>query len=122
MRDCEQIKGGTKMNYKKAYNIVKNLREKNKNNKDIYNALGIILNKSGSKDSKTYLKEVLEFDEFSNNILSHQIENIACVIDFTKKTIVLKQGFLKKIKISFESAREYSFIFRGLINEVYKNN
>ena len=122
MRNCEQIKGGTKMNYKKAYNIVKNLREKNKNNKDIYNALGIILNKSGSKDSKTYLKEVLEFDEFSNNILSHQIENIACVIDFTKKTIVLKQGFLKKIKISFESAREYSFIFRGLINEVYKNN
>lgn len=110
------------MNYKKAYSIVKNLREKNKNNKDIYNALGIILNKSGSKDSKAYLKEVLEFDEFSNNILSHQIENIACVIDFTKKTIVLKQGFLKKIKISFESAREYSFIFRGLINEVYKNN
>lgn len=122
MRNCEQIKGETKMNYKKAYNIVKNLREKNKNNKDIYNALGIILNKSSSKDSKTYLKEVLEFDEFSNNILSHQIENIACVIDFTKKTIVLKQGFLKKIKISFESAREYSFIFRGLINEVYKNN
>ena len=110
------------MNYKKAYSIVKNLREKNKNNKDIYNALGVILNKSSSKDSKTYLKEILEFDELSNNILSHQIEDIACVIDFTKKTIVLKQGFLKKIKISFESAREYSFIFRWLIIEVYKNN
>lgn len=110
------------MNYKKAYSIVKNLREKNKNNKDIYNALGIILNKSGSKDSKTYLKEVLGFDEFSKDILSHQIENITCMIDFKKKTIILKQGFLKKIKISFESAREYSFIFRGLINEIYKNN
>ena len=110
------------MNYKKAYSIVKNLREKNKNNKDIYNALGIILNKSGSKDSKTYLKEVLGFDEFSNNILSHQIEDITCIIDLTKKTIVLKQGFFKKIKINFESVREFSFIFRGLINEVYKNN
>lgn len=110
------------MNYKKAYSIVKNLREKNKNNKDIYNALGIILNKSGSKDSKTYLKEVLGFDEFSKDMLSHQIENITCMIDFKKKTIILKQGFLKKIKISFESAREYSFIFRGLINEIYKNN
>lgn len=110
------------MNYKKAYSIVKTLREKNKNNKDIYNALGVILNKSGSKDSKTYLKEVLGFDEFSKDILSHQIEDITCTIDFTKKIIVLKQGFFKKIKISFESAREYSFIFRGLINEVYKNN
>lgn len=110
------------MNYKKAYSIVKNLREKNKNNKDIYNALGIILNKSGSKDSKTYLKEVLGFDEFSKDILSHQIEDITCLIDFKKKSIVLKQGFVKKIKISFESAREYSFIFRGLINEIYKNN
>lgn len=110
------------MNYKKAYIIVKNLREKNKNNKDIYNALGIILYKSGSKDSKTYLKEVLGFDEFSKDILSHQIEDTVCIIDFTKKTIVLKQGFFKKIKISFESVREFSFIFRGLINEVYKNN
>lgn len=110
------------MNYKKAYSIVKNLREKNKNNKDIYNALGIVLNKSGSKDSKTYLKEVLGFDEYSKDILSHQIEDITCIIDFTKKTIVLKQGFFKKIKISFKSAIEYSFIFRGLINEVYKNN
>lgn len=110
------------MNYKKAYSIVKNLREKNKNNKDIYNALGIILNKSGSKDSKTYLKEVLGFDEFSKDILSHQIEDTTCIIDFTKKIIVLKQGFFKKIKISFESVREFSFIFRGLINEVYKNN
>lgn len=110
------------MNYKKAYSIIKNLREKNKNNKDIYNALGIILNKSGSKDSKTYLKEVLGFDEYSKDILSHQIEDIICEINFTKKTIVLKQGFFKKIKISFESVREYSFIFRGLINEVYKNN
>lgn len=110
------------MNYKKAYSIVKNLREKNKNNKDIYNALGIILYKSGSKDSKTYLKEVLGFDEYSKDILSHQIEDITCVIDFTKKTIVLKQEFFKKIKISFESVREFSFIFRGLINEVYKNN
>ena len=110
------------MNYKKAYSIVKNLREKNKSNKDIYNALGVILNKSGSKDSKTYLKEILGFDEFSKDILSHQVEDINCIIDFTKKTIILKQGFLKKIKISFASAREYSFIFRGLINEVYKNN
>lgn len=110
------------MNYKKAYSIVKTLREKNKNNKDIYNALGIVLNKSGSKDSKTYLKEVLGFDEFSNNILSHQIEDTTCEINFTKKTIILKQGFFKKIKISFESVREFSFIFRGLINEVYKNN
>lgn len=110
------------MNYKKAYSIVKNLREKNKNNKDIYNALGIVLNKSGSKDSKTYLKEVLGFDEFSKDILSHQIEDTTCIIDFIKKTIVLKQGFFKKIKISFESVREFSFIFRGLINEVYKNN
>lgn len=75
------------MTSKEAYSIIKNLREKNKNNKDIYNALGIILNKSGSKDSKTYLKEVLEFDEFSNNILSHKIENIACIIDFTKKLL-----------------------------------
>ena len=110
------------MNYKKAYSIVKTLREKNKSNKDIYNALGIILNKSGSKDSKTYLKEVLGFDEFSKDILSHQIEDITCIIDFRKKSITLKQGFFKKIKIRFESAREYSFIFRGLINEVYKNN
>ena len=110
------------MNYKKAYSIVKNLREKNKSNKDIYNALGIVLNKSGSKDSKTYLKEVLGFDEFSKDILSHQIEDTTCIIDFTKKSIILKQGFLKKIKISFESVREFSFIFRGLINEVYKNN
>ena len=110
------------MNYKKAYSIVKTLREKNKNNKDIYNALGVILYKSGSKDSKTYLKEVLGFDEYSKNILSHQIEDITFTIDFTKKTIVLKQGFFKKIKISFESVREFSFIFRGLINEVYKNN
>lgn len=110
------------MNYNKAYSIVKNLREKNKSNKDIYNALGIILNKSGSKDSKTYLKEVLGFDEFSKDILSHQVEDISCIIDFRKKIIVLKQGFFKKIKISFESVREYSFIFRGLINEVYKNN
>ena len=110
------------MNYKKAYSIVKTLREKNKNNKDIYNALGIVLNKSGSKDSKTYLKEVLGFDEFSKDILSHQIEDINCIIDFREKTIVLKQGFFKKIKISFESVREFSFIFRGLINEVYKNN
>ena len=110
------------MNYKKAYSIIKNLREKNKNNKDIYNALGIILNKSCSKDSKTYLKEVLGFDEYSKDILSHQVESVTCIIDFREKTIILKQGFFKKIKISFESAREYSFIFRGLINEVYKNN
>lgn len=110
------------MNYKKAYSIVKNLREKNKNNKDIYNALGIVLNKSGSKDSKTYLKEVLGFDEYSKDILSHQVEDINCIIDFREKNIILKQGFFKKIKISFESVREYSFIFRGLINEVYKNN
>lgn len=110
------------MNYKKAYSIVKNLREKNKSNKDIYNALGIVLNKSGSKDSKTYLKEVLGFDEFSKDILSHQIEDIYCTIDFKKRNIILKQGFFKKIKISFKSAIEYSFIFKGLINEVYKNN
>lgn len=110
------------MNYKKAYSIVKNLREKNKNNKDIYNALGIVLNKSGSKDSKTYLKEVLGFDEYSKDILSHQVEDINCIIDFREKNIILKQGFFKKIKISFESVREFSFIFRGLINEVYKNN
>lgn len=110
------------MNYKKAYSIVKTLREKNRNNKDIYNALGIVLNKSGSKDSKTYLKEVLGFDEFSKDILSHKVEDTNCIIDFREKTIVLKQGFFKKIKISFESVREYSFIFRGLINEVYKNN
>lgn len=110
------------MNYKKAYSIVKTLREKNKNNKDIYNALGIVLNKSGSKDSKTYLKEVLGFDEYSKDILSHQVEDINCIIDFREKNIILKQGFFKKIKISFESVREFSFIFRGLINEVYKNN
>lgn len=110
------------MNYKKAYSIVKTLREKNKNNKTIYNALGIILNKSGSKDSKTYLKEVLGFDEYSKDILSHQVEDINCIIDFREKNIILKQGFFKKIKISFESVREYSFIFRGLINEIYKNN
>lgn len=75
------------MNYKKAYSIVKNLREKNKNNKDIYNALGIVLNKSGSKDSKTYLKEVLGFDEYSKDILSHQIEDTTCIIDFTKRVL-----------------------------------
>ena len=46
------------------------------------------------------------------------------VLKELRRQVYEQQGreILKKIKISFESAREYSSIFRGLINEVYKNN